>query len=106
VAVRLGQVDARLAADGDAVAGRDDQPALALAEQTRGIRERRDLAAELRLELSLGLDDLAFRRLVVDREQIRVGDRVRLEPQRPARVEVADLLPRQHRRLPAHVPGK
>ena len=98
-AVRRRDVDAGLARHCDVVPRVLDEPHLALAEEARRVRERRDTTPEASLELRLRLGDLVRRALVVEREQVRVGDGMRLERQRAAAVERDDLIPREERRL-------
>ncbi len=81
-----------------------DDPLLALAEEPGRIGERTHYAAEVVLELPLGARDLLLGGRVVERWEVGVRERVRLEAERPLAVEVDDLVPAEHRRLRAVPP--
>ena len=93
------QVDAGLARHRERVARPIYEAPLALAEETGGIRERRDAASEPILELGLRAGDLLFCLPVVDREEVGVGQRVRFEAECSAAIELDDLGPGQQRGL-------
>jgi FAD-dependent urate hydroxylase len=98
-AIRRREVDARLARDRDAEAGSFDEPLFALGKETRGVRERRDASSEMSLELGLRLPDLVPGLLVVESQQVRVGDGMRFESEGSVTIELDDLRPGEQRRL-------
>src|SRR5712691_49127 len=92
-------VGAGLARNGKPEAGVRDQASVAGAEETGGVAERFHRPPELRLERDLRAGDLVPRGLVAESEEIRMRDGVSLEPQRPAAVELDDVLPPEQGRL-------
>src|SRR5215203_1036446 len=98
-AVGATRVEAGLARDGGTKAGGFDKPALAEPEEARRVREQLHRAVEPGLERRLRADDLLARRLVPKREEVRMGEGVGLEAQRPLAVELDDLVPPEHGRL-------
>ena len=92
-------VDAGLARDRDPVAGLGGDPRLTLAVEPRRIGERPHDPPEAVLELPLRARDLLAGRRVVQRRQIRMGQRMGLEPERAVAVELDDVVPVQERRL-------
>ena len=99
-AVGRRQVDAGLARHRKCVARPLYETALALAEETSGIGERRDAASEAILELGLRAGYLLVCLHVVHREEVGMGQRVRFEAECSAAIELGYIGPRQQRRLP------
>src|SRR5215211_1745214 len=94
-------VDAGLAGDRDPESGLGDESPLALAEEPSRIAERIHLPAKPTLERQLGAGNLLLGRLVLEGQQVRMRDRMRLEAERSAPVQLSDLVPREQRRLAA-----
>src|SRR5204862_4628297 len=103
--IRPRLVDAGLARNGNSEAGLGHERPLARPEETGGVRERRDGSAEPLLESGLRAEDLAARLVIVELEQVRVRERVRLEAERRLGVEGLDLVPAEKRGL-VPVPGE
>src|SRR3954464_13433069 len=67
-------VEARLARDRQRDSGFARELDLACRKQAAGVGERLDLPVDLSLEIALRVDDLPLRALIVERDEIGVGD--------------------------------